>query len=278
MNTNNNLYTIVYATLMVVATAAILAFVSMALKERQQKNIDMETQLSILSSVGLAADANGASDKIAYVQGEYDKYITDSYLVNYKGETVPGDAFTAALKSQYELIKQLDPKSGEDQTAIKDQIQIPVFECTLDSGEKVYIVACYGTGLWGPIWGYIGFKSDFNTIYGAMFAHKGETPGLGAEIATPKFGDQFKGKSIFDGDTFTSIAIVKGGADKDNPHEVDAVSGGTITSNALALAIQQWLGSYEGFFKLSAEKAKLQETTVQEIAPVETNEVESAEN
>ena len=162
MNTNNNLYTIVYATLMVVATAAILAFVSMALKEIQQKNIDMETQLSILSSVGLAADANGASDKIAYVQGEYDKYITDSYLVNYKGETVPGDAFTAALKSQYELIKQLDPKSGEDQTAIKDQIQIPVFECTLDSGEKVYIVACYGTGLWGPIWGYIGFKSDWS--------------------------------------------------------------------------------------------------------------------
>ena len=83
---------------------------------------------------------------------------------------------------------------------------------------------------------------------------------------------------IFDGDTFTSIAIVKGGADKDNPHEVDAVSGGTITSNALALAIQQWLGSYEGFFKLSAEKAKLQETAVQESAPVETNEVESAEN
>ena len=107
MNTNNNLYTIVYATLMVVATAAILAFVSMALKERQQKNIDMETQLSILSAVSLAADANSADDKIAYVQNEYDKYIKNSYLVNYKGETVPGDAFTVSLKSQYDLMKQI---------------------------------------------------------------------------------------------------------------------------------------------------------------------------
>ena len=248
MNTNNNLYTIVYATLMVVATAAILAFVSMALKERQQKNIDMETQLSILSSVGLAADANGASDKIAYVQGEYDKYITDSYLVNYKGETVPGDAFTAALKSQYELIKQLDPKSGEDQTGIKDQIQIPVFECTLDSGEKVYIVACYGTGLWGPIWGYIGFKSDFNTIYGAMFAHKGETPGLGAEITTTHFTDQFKDKEIFQDAELVAISVLKGaGASAGNIHAVDAVSGGTITSRGVESMLKKCLTDYSAY-------------------------------
>lgn len=258
---------------MVVATAAILAFVSMSLKERQQRNMDMETQLSILTAVNLAAGADNAPDKIAYVQSEYDKYITKSYLVNCKGEVVPGDAFTTSLKSQYELIRQLDSKSDQEQGLIKEQIRLPLFECTLDSGEKVYIVACYGAGLWGPIWGYIGFKRDFNTIYGAMFAHKGETPGLGAEIANPKFSAQFKDKSIFDGETFESISIVKGGAAKENPHEVDAISGGTITSNALALTIREWLSCYECFFKLSAAGENEAQAGV-----LESNQVENQEN
>lgn len=255
MNTNNNLYTIVYATLMVVATAAILAFVSMALKERQQKNIDMETQLSILSAVSLAADANSADDKIAYVQNEYDKYIKSSYLVNYKGETIPGDAFAVSLKSQYDLMKQISSAPEQEKEALKARLQLPVFECTLDSGEKVYIVACYGAGLWGPIWGYIGLKSDFNTIYGAMFAHKGETPGLGAEIATPAFCAQFKGKSLFDGNTFESVEVKKG-AEDGNPHQVDAVSGGTITSKALSSSIRQWFENYVPYLQLSAAKAE----------------------
>lgn len=263
---------------MVVATAAILAFVSMSLKERQQKNMDMETQLSILTAVNLAAGADNAPDKIVYVQNEYDKYITKSYLVNYKGEVVPGDAFTTSLKSQYELIRQLDSKSGQEQSLIKEQIKLPLFECTLDSGEKVYIVACYGAGLWGPIWGYIGFRRDFNTIYGAMFAHKGETPGLGAEIANPKFRAQFKDKSIFDGETLKSISIVKGGADKENPHEVDAISGGTITSNALALTIRQWLSCYECFFKLSAAKEREAQAAQGQSEVPESNQVENQEN
>ncbi len=276
MNTNNNLYTIVYATLMVVATAAILAFVSMALKERQQKNIDMETQLSILSAVSLAADANSADDKIAYVQNEYDKYIKNSYLVNYKGETVPGDAFTVSLKSQYDLMKQIASAPEQEQEALKARLQLPVFECTMDNGEKVYIVACYGTGLWGPIWGYIGLKSDFNTIYGAMFAHKGETPGLGAEIATPAFCAQFKDKSLFDGNTFTSIAIVKGGAEEGNPHEVDAVSGGTITSKALDASIRQWFEYYVPYLQLSAKAGNAPEETVP-MAEILTEEETSVE-
>jgi Na+-transporting NADH:ubiquinone oxidoreductase subunit C len=91
----------------------------------------------------------------------------------------------------------------------------------------------YGTGLWGPIWGYVSMNDDMNTIYGATFAHQGETPGLGAEIATPGFQQQFKGKKIFDesGNLLPSRLPIKRNSSAE--HKVDAISGGTITSKGL---------------------------------------------
>ena len=134
------------------------------------------------------------------------------------------------------------------------KLTLPVFVCTLDDGSKVEIFPIYGAGLWGPIWGYVSLKDDYNTIYGATFLHKGETPGLGAEIATPNFSNQFIGKSIFDGGSLVSVTVVKGGAPEGSAHEIDAISGGTITSRALENAIRQWLEYYEPY--LEKQKAE----------------------
>lgn len=224
MNTNSNTYTIIYSTVMVVIVAAVLAYVSVSLSGKQQANVNTETRQSILSSVNLGQGADEASDKNAYVEQEFNKYITDSYLVDAQGNKVEGDAFslalTAGLKSQYDIMKQANPDVSK--------LTLPVFVCTLDDGSKVEIFPIYGAGLWGPIWGYVSLKNDYNTIYGATFLHKGETPGLGAEIATPMFSDQFIGKSIFDGSSLVSVTVVKGGAPEGSAHEIDAISGGTI--------------------------------------------------
>lgn len=261
MDTNKNSYTIIYATILVVLVAAVLAFVSSSLKDKQQKNIDMEKQMSLLSSVGLAADANNVPDKMTYIAQEYAKYITKSFIVNYKGEIVDGDAFKVDLKSQYDVMRQIAIASDDKKEALKGELKLPVFVCTLDNGKTVYIFSCYGAGLWGPIWGYIGTEDNFDTIYGAVFSHKSETPGLGAEIATPRFSEQFKGKQLFDNNTFTSVAIVKGGATPGNTHQVDAISGGTITSKALDETIKQWLGYYLPYIK------KQQEERARTLAP-----------
>ena len=131
-----------------------------------------------------------------------------------------------------------------------DQQSLPVFIARLDNGDTAYVLPLRGKGLWGPIWGYISLKSDFNTIYGAMFDHKGETPGLGAEIGQQWFIEPFKGKTIFDQNgKFTSIQIIKGGAADDNPHGVDAISGGTITSKGVEKMIFDNLGSYQAFIQ-----------------------------
>ncbi len=241
MNKESNLYTIIYSTVLVIAVAAILAFVSLSLKDKQQRNIDMETKTNILKSVNLAPDVETAPNRFEYIDERYNKYITASYLVNADGEKIEGEAFKVDLKGQFDVMRL----SKTDIT----KLTLPVFECTLDSGEKVYIFSIYGAGLWGPIWGYISLKSDLNTVYGANFGHKGETPGLGAEIATDQFSGQFLGKEIFNNGAFCSIAVVKGGAEKGNSHQVDAISGGTITSNALQETISSWFNYYLPFIK-----------------------------
>ena len=110
--------------------------------------------------------------------------------------------------------------------------------------------------MWGPIWGYIALDGDMNTIHGASFGHKSETPGLGAEIETKAFQQQFVGEKIFDasGD-FISVKVVKGGAAPQDLHGVDAISGGTITSNGVTEMLQRTLGHYVPFFKTKQKES-----------------------
>jgi Na+-transporting NADH:ubiquinone oxidoreductase subunit C len=242
MNTNSNSYTFIYAAVLVILSAAALAYVSETLKPVQQNYRDTEKRLNLLAAVHLAGDAAHAPNKVDYVTAQFSKYITRSYVINGKGEEVAGNAFDIEMKQQYELLK-------------KNQIEalrLPVFECRLDDGSLLYVVQCYGQGVWGPIWGYISLKEDCNTIHGAVFSHKGETPGLGSDIATPKYASQFEGKTLFENGRFVSIAVVKGGAKPGDKHAVDAISGGTLTSNALQGMLFSSLEAYLPFFNVKS--------------------------
>jgi Na+-transporting NADH:ubiquinone oxidoreductase subunit C len=114
----------------------------------------------------------------------------------------------------------------------------------------LYIIPVAGSGLWGPVWGYIALEEDWNTIAAVVFDHKGETPGLGAEISTPGFEGQFTGKKLFEGAELVSITVLKGsGASRGNDHAVDAISGGTITSRAVENMIRATLAGYKSYIE-----------------------------
>jgi len=237
MNTNSNSYTFIYAAVMVIVVAAILSSTAIALKPKQSKNVEIEKKSNILTSVRQGKDAATVENKAAYIEEEYDKYITNSYVVNSKGEKIEGvDAFTVDLHK--ELAKPFEER------------YLPVFESKTSEGSALYVLPVRGKGLWGPIWGYVALESDMNTIFGAIFDHKGETPGLGAEINTDWFQAPFTGKKIFDeSGKLVSITIVKGGAKPDDIHGVDAISGGTITSKGLEDMLIDNLSIYESFIK-----------------------------
>ena len=86
-----------------------------------------------------------------------------------------------------------------------------------------------------------------STIYGASFDHQGETPGLGAEIATANFQDQFKGKEIYDNGKLVSVIVAKSNETAPPKHRVDGISGGTITSKGLEKMLLDDLNAYSAF-------------------------------
>ncbi len=235
MKKDSNLYIFMYASIMVIIVAAVLSFTAETLKPIQKQNVKVEKIQNILSSVGIKSTKQNAEEM-------FDKYIPNNnrILINSKGEKVEGNAFNINLKI-------------ENSKAI-DQRSLPLFIVNMDDGTKKTIVPLLGTGLWGPIWGYIAFEPDNNTIFGAIFDHKGETPGLGAEISKDWFQKPFKGKTIFEGDKFVSITVHKGGhgaAERagDTKHGVDAISGGTITSKGLEKMVYESLEGYQSYFK-----------------------------
>jgi Na+-transporting NADH:ubiquinone oxidoreductase subunit C len=229
MDTNGNKYTIIYASVMVVIVAVMLAIAATQLKPFQDANILMEKKQNILKSVNIVADSKQANDL-------FSNTIKELFIVNSKGEKVDGDAFKVDLKVEHS--KHID------------QRKLPVYVADMGEKGKVYIIPLRGAGLWGPIWGYIALSSDMNTIYGANFDHQGETPGLGAEINTEKFQKPFIGKTIFDqSGLFTSIIVAKIGEKSDPAHTVDGISGGTITSKGLQKMLYDDLATYQEFFK-----------------------------
>jgi Na+-transporting NADH:ubiquinone oxidoreductase subunit C len=214
---------------MVVTVALLLSLAALQLKPFQDKNIEIEKKQNILASVRINSTPKDAQDL-------YAKFITESFVLNNKGEKLEGvDAFGIEMK--VELGKPASER------------KLPVFVASLENGSKAYVFPLRGKGLWGPIWGYISLEKDLNTIYGALYDHQGETPGLGAEITTDWFRAPFQGKTIFkDSTEFVSIKVLKGGAPDDDPHAVDAISGGTITSKSLEAMLDSCLVQYKPYF------------------------------
>lgn len=230
MNKQSNLYTVIYIIVLVVVVGAALAFTSLSLRDRQQENVNADKMGQILASVHIPTDRANVTEKFKSV-------VIEQYIINSRGERVEGNAFDVDVAAQVKL---------------KDnQRQLPVYVCrTGDDNSLKYVLPMYGAGLWGPIWGYIAMDSDGATVYGAFFAHQGETPGLGAEIEKPAFSDQFDGKSMMKDNEFTPVAVIKKGQKPGgNEDYVDGISGGTITSTGVSNMIANSLRPYQAFLK-----------------------------
>jgi Na+-transporting NADH:ubiquinone oxidoreductase subunit C len=228
---HSNRYTFIYAAILTVITAILLALSSEGLKPAQEANIALEKKMNILNAVRFKS-----TDK-KEIEAAYTKQVR-ALVVNSAGDEVPGiNAFDIVLKNESE-------KAPEKRN-------LPIYIVTADDGKRYYVLPMLGVGLWGPIWGYLSLEEDFNTVYGSYFDHKGETPGLGAEISTDIFQDQFKGKKMFDSNSkFVSVRVIKLGSKPEVGEEsyVHGISGGTITSAGTDKMIMNWVQQYIPYF------------------------------
>ena len=221
LNTNSNVYTIVYAAVMVIIVAFLLVFVSQTLKERQTANVINDTKQQILSALNLRDQADVAST--------YSKVIKADALMQPNGKMAEyeGD-FNTSYKSEF------------------DNGNLHIFVAEVN-GERKFVIPMNGLGLWGTIWGYIALNEDRNTVYGVYFSHSSETPGLGGEIAGTKFQDRFPGKLVVNGDEVGLKVVKYGKADAGSQFEVDGVTGATITSTGVNTMINKVLSAYIPF-------------------------------
>lgn len=221
MKTNSNSYTIIYAAVMVVIVAFMLAFVSSSLRDRQNRNVEFDTKKQILSALNVR--------NVEDVENTYKKYVKQDMLMQADGTlTENQDGFSTAYEKE-----------------VKTNKRFHVFVAEKD-GDTKYVFPVYGTGLWGAIWGYVALNSDKNTVYGVYFSHASETPGLGAEIATEHFQTLFSGKKAVDNGQIV-LGVVKNGKIENPECQVDGISGGTITSDGVNLMLKNCLSNYKNF-------------------------------
>ena len=242
-NTESNKYTILFAIGMVVIVGSLLAFTASSLKPSIKENERMEKQQNILYAMGV--NDNGANDIVFIgtdkVASEFSKYISKQLVLDANGNAVENnEAYLIDVKKE-----QAKAKNGQTR-------DLPLFIGEKD-GQTFYIAPIRGKGLWDAIWGYIAMDKDM-VIQGAYFDHRGETPGLGANIKQRYFMDDFYGEKLLtESGEFKGITVAKGNNDPKNlikdDYEVDALAGATITGDGVSAMIKSDLKLYLPFFK-----------------------------
>ena len=258
INKEGNGYTFAFAAIMVVITGASLAMVSLGLKPDIKKNEADKKMMDILSSISVDSERNNAAVK-------FEEIVKERILLNAKGELVKSvdgkldpadkaDPFNVDVKKEYKkMVSKIVQANKNDKPVLlqkvsEQNVQYPLFRCEKNDS-TFYVVPMVGTGLWGPVWGYVAMNEDLLTVYGASFDHKTETPGLGAEIKEPQFEDLFPGKKIYKGDEYVSVSVLKAGKAGDSEYAVDGITGGTITSVGVSEMIYRTLAIYDNYFK-----------------------------
>lgn len=240
--TDGNVYTVLFAVGMVVVVGSLLAFFASSLKPNIDENKRIEKQQNILYAMGVNQNTDTSAEFVATTEAEqeFQKYITKQFVIE-------GDNIT-----ENDAAYLIDVKKEKDKAKKGGVRRLPLFVGEKD-GKTFYVAPIRGKGLWDAIWGYVAMDENM-VIQGAYFDHKGETPGLGANIKQRFFMDDFEGEHLLtDSGEFKGVRVAKGNNDPKNEdktdYEVDAIAGATITGDGVSAMIKSDLQLYVPYFK-----------------------------
>jgi Na+-transporting NADH:ubiquinone oxidoreductase subunit C len=258
INKNSTGYTFTFAIVMVVVVGTALAFTAMSLKDKQAANAADKKMMDILGAIRVDADRSNAS-------ALFEQYVVERIAIDLNGKELDRrsgalnvkdkqDPFGIDVQKDYRgSVKAAAKANKDDIAALKaslagsQDLKFPLYRCTAPDGKNVFVVPVVGSGLWGPIWGYVALESDMKTIYGAKFDHKTETPGLGAEIKEALFTEKWPGKQLNVSGPVV-FEVVKGGSPT-TTYQVDGITGGTITSKGVGEMVNRTMAIYGSYFK-----------------------------
>ena len=240
--TDKNSYTIIFAIGMVIVVGALLAFLASFLKPTITENKRLEKQQNILYAMGVNENEGSSANFVSTDEAPklFKEYIKKQLVIQDGTAVEDTTAYLIDIKKEKALAK----KDGYSR-------RLPLFVGEKD-GKTYYVAPIRGKGLWDAIWAYVAMDENM-VVQGAYFDHKGETPGLGANIKQRFFMDDFIGEQLLSDGTFKGINVAKGNADPKNidktDNEVDAIAGATITGDGVSAMIRSDLRLYVPYFK-----------------------------
>jgi len=241
INKDSNGYTLTFAFVLVVVVGAILAVLSVSLKPMQKTNEKVKKKMDIISAMMSTKEFDANVDR-GNAEVKFDELIQieNAIVLDMNGKVKEGSTGKAVLDIDIR-------KERRDKTLAESDKNYPLFVGKKD-GETMYVIPLVGNGLWGPIWGNISVGEDLKTIKGASFGHKGETPGLGAEITQAFFINRWIGEEISTNGDAVKFEVVKNGSGTE-PMKVDGITGGTITSVGVQEMVNRCMKPYVEYFK-----------------------------
>ena len=237
----SNTYVLVFTAIMTIIIGGTLSVANQVLKPAQMRSIELDTKTQILNAV---MEIQPEDDILAI----YQKNIK-GIVVDFGGNEISTDSKGNPIQAEKVNVLRNFKKNPEER-------EYPVYKFVDPSNPGVvefYIFPVYGNGLWNGIFGYVALEGDLNTIKGVSFGHVGETPGLGARISDKEIEDRYIGKTIFD-ESGNLVSVVMQKREKKDPsgfgpHEVDGMSGATLTANGLNAMLDNYLHNYENYIK-----------------------------
>jgi Na+-transporting NADH:ubiquinone oxidoreductase subunit C len=240
-------YTLAFATLVCVVCALFVSSASVLLKDRQEINRLLYLRKNVLQAAGLTEPGQRLSTEQALTL--FNRHIRPRLVDLRSGEYVSG----MDVESYQQRAARGDPDSsrpvGDNPAGVRRIPHLAKVYLVEDQGEvKQVVIPVEGLGLYGTLYGFLALERDTRTISGIAFYENRETPGLGGEVDNPRWRALWPGRQAFDNQWQPAIRLVKGqvGGPAENPYEVDALSGATITSNAVTELLRFWL-SGQGF-------------------------------
>lgn len=245
----SNTYVIVFSIVLTAVLGGLLSGASQVLGPLQKQAQDLDTKKQILGAIPSEKEKLGTMTP-EEILARYSEVI-NSEVADFEGNLV-----TTNEKGEPMLAENVNIEKNYKKPA--NERVFPVFKYE-NGAEKAYILPTYGAGLWDAIWGFVALEEDLETIKGVTFAHKGETPGLGARITDNEIQARYQGKSIFEGGDFVSVTMIKGernSPDKIDDNKVDGLAGATLTANGVNAMLSNYLGYYQKYFDKHATQTE----------------------
>jgi len=232
--------TITVALLLCLVCSIVVSGAAVLLKPMQQANKALDKKTNILLAAGI--ETEGLDVNVLFEQ--FTPKVIDLDTGRYVSDV---DATTYDQRKASKDPKQSDALSGEDDIASINRRAkyATVYLLEKDGQLDRIILPVKGYALWSTLYGFLALEADGNTVAGLGFYEHAETPGLGGEIDNPRWKALWPGKKMFDANGTLAVDLIKGSVDPSNPkaiHQVDGLSGATLTTNGVENLLVFWLG------------------------------------